>query len=242
MDFFKKLFGVKDKPQTQTIEIFGNEYVIDVSPAAIQKRAENYEELKQNSWKEIVEVDFIKDDGTVFYKRQSVNTYESDFIGFYGFMKFSPNKKYCVISVDAGNDKEKGKVALVDTETKKLLYSIIVNRPHRCNVSNNGMVVCNDWNSRQSKSTTFYIFDIEGGVYFSQRVNENINDICLISSDGKYAAFDTSSSYSIKIVDVINKKLLKTYSKDNTSKIKIDLDQKTIEFHYVDETTKNVTF
>lgn len=242
MSFFKKLLGIKEKPQTETVSIFGKDYIVDVSQEAQHKRKEEYELLKQNSWKEVIEVDFIKDDGTVFYKRQTVNTHEEDLTGFYGIMKFSPDKKYCVVFVDASNDKEKGKVALVETQRQKLLYSIEVNRPRKCNVSNIGLVSCNDSNSRQSKSTTFYVFDLLGNIYFSQRINENIGDLCLISSDGNYAAFDTCASYSLKIIDVINKKIMKTISKDNTNKIEIDLDQKNILFHYVNGTNKNLTF
>lgn len=242
MSFFKKLLGIKEKPQTETISIFGKDYIIDVSQEAQQKRKEEYEITKQNSWKEVIEVDFTKDDGTIFYKRQTVNTHEEDLTGFYGTMSFSPDKKYCVVFVDAGNDKEKGKVALVETESQKLLYSIEVNRPRKCNVSNIGLVSCNDSNSRQSKSATFYVFDLQGNIYFSQRINENIGDICLISSDGNYAAFDTCASYSLKIVDVNNKIIIKTISKENTNKIEIDLDQKNIVFHYIDGTNKNLTF
>lgn len=242
MSFFKRIFGINKKPQTETISIFGKDYIVDLSQEAMQKRTEEDEIIKQNSWKEVIEVDFVKDDGTVFYRKQTVNTHEQDLIGFYGFMRFSPDKKYCVVFVDASNDKEKGKVALVDTINQKLMYSILVNRPHKCNVSNNGLVACNDWNSRQSKSTSFYVFDVHGNVSFSQRVNENINDICLISSNGNYAAFDTCLSYNLKIVDVVNKKVTKTISKVDTSKIEIDLDQKHIMLHYANGATKNITF
>lgn len=242
MSFFKRIFGINKKPQAETISIFGKDYIVDLSQEAMQKRTEEDEIIKQNSWKEVIEVDFVKDDGTVFYKKQTVNTHEQDLIGFYGFMRFSPDNKYCVVFVDAGNDKEKGKVALVDTINQKLLYSILVNRPRKCNVSNNGLVSCNDSNSRQSKSTSFYVFDLQGDVHFSQRINENINDICLISSNGNYAAFDTCSSYNLKIVDVVNKKVTKTISKVDTSKIEIDLDQKHIMLHYANGATKNITF
>lgn len=242
MSFFKKLLGIKENLQTETISVFGKDYIVDVSQEAQQKRKEEYEIIKQNSWQEVIEVDFIKDDKTIFYKRQTVNTHEEDLVGFYGTMRFSPDKKYCVVFVDAGNDKEKGKVALIETESQKLLYSIDVNRPRKCNVSNNGLVACNDSNSRKSKSNTFYIFNKQGNVYFSQRVNENIGDICLISSDGNYAAFDTCASYCLKIADVNNKKIMKTISKESTNKIEIDLDQKNILFHYVNGTNKKVTF
>jgi hypothetical protein len=242
MSFFKRIFGKKGNSTTETITVLGKDYVIDLSQEAQRKRKENYEIIKQNSWKEVIEVDFVKDDGTIFFKRQTVNTHEEDLTGFYGTMRFSPDKKYCVVFVDAGNDKEKGKVALVETESQKLLYSIEVNRPRKCNVSNTGLVSCNDSNSRQSKSTTFYVYDLKGNTHFSQRINENIGDICLISSDGNYAAFDTCTSYSLKIVDVMNKKIIKTLSKDNTNKLEIDLDQKTIILHYVNGTNKAVNF
>lgn len=242
MSFFKKLLGIKEKPKTQTISVFGKDYIVDISPEAQKKRKEDFEITKQNSWQEVIEVDFITDDGDIFYKRQTVNTHEEDLTGFYGTMKFSPDKKYCVVFVDASNDKEKGKVALVETQSQKLLYSIEVNRPRKCNVSNIGLVSCNDFNSRQSKSTTFYVFDLLGNIYFSQMINDNIGDLCIISSDGNYAAFDTCASYSLKIVDINNKKILKTISKDNTNKIEIDLEQKNILFHYCNGANKKVTF
>jgi hypothetical protein len=231
----KRLNKPKVKLKTETINIFGKDYVIDLSPEAQQKRNEEYEVIKQNSWKEIKEVDLLGDNGEVFYKTQWVNGYEQELTGFYGIMTFSPDKKYCVVFVDASNDSEKGKVALVETESKKLLYSIEVNRPHKCNVSNNGLVACNDWNSRKSKSTTFYVFDLQGNNHFSQRVNENIGDICLISIDGNYAAFDTCASYSLKIVDVNNKKIISSISKDYTTGINIDFNIRTITLQYADD-------
>ena len=237
MNFLKKLFGVKDKPKTATLNIFGNDYIIDLSPEAQQKRNEDYEKLKQNSWIEINEVSLVRDDGVIFYETQFVNSYEEELVNFYGKMKFSKNKEYCVVFVGS-IDGEKGIVALVNTVTQTLLYKINVNSPHKCNVSNNGIVTCNDWNLHNSKSTSFFVFDITGNAIFSQRMNENIGDICLISEDGSLAAFDTFKCYNVKIVDVLNKKIIHTYSKENTKKIDFDLENKRIFFGYLDGTQK----
>ncbi|WP_395060030.1 hypothetical protein [Flavobacterium sp.] len=237
MRFLKRFFGIKGEPKAVTINVFGNDYVVDLSPEAQQKRNDDYEILKQNSWKEINEVSLVGDDGVTYYETQFVNPYEEELVNFYGRMKFSENKEYCVVFVGAFFG-EKGMVALVNTTTQTLLYKINVNSPHKCNVSNNGIVACNDWNSHDSKSTSFFIFDVNGSVIFSQRMNENIGDTCLVSKDGNLAAFDTFKTYNIKIVDIENKKIIHNFSKGNTKKIDIDFEDKKIIFEYFDDTRK----
>lgn len=236
----KRLNKPKLKPQTETINIFGNDYVIDVSPEAQQKRKEEYEITKQNSWKENKEVDLLTDNGKVFYKTQRVNYYERELVGFYGKMIFSENKEYCVVFVGAGNDTEKGKVALVNANTRQLLYKIDINRPHKCKVSNNGLVACNDWNSREAKSTNFFVFDISGKEFFKQRVNSSVSDICLINNEGTYAAFDVLPQTELRVVDLIKKKVIKTIPLNFSTMNNFELlDDKVILF-YNDSSKKEI--
>lgn len=241
MGFLKKLFGSKKESKSTTINILGKDYIIDLSPEAQQKRNEDYEILKQNSWVEINKVSLVRDDGVVFYETQFVNSYEEELVNFYGKMKFSENKQYCVVFV-GGFDGEKGTIALVNTVSKTLLYKVKINSPHKCNVSNNGIVICNDWNSHNSKSTSFFAFDIDGNIIFSQRMNENIGDICLINEQGNLAAFDTFKSNKVKIVDIFNKRILHNFSKDNTLNILVDLENKrvTFDFYNGDKKTKTI--
>lgn len=197
MTFFKKLFGIKEKPQTETINIFGKDYVIDVSPEAQKKRNEDYEIEKLNSWKEIKEVEFIKDNGKVFYKTQWVNNYEQELTGFYGKMIFSENKQYCVVFV-SGNNEEKGKIALIDTSNRKLLYKIDVKQPHRCIVANKGLVICEDW----STSCYVYVLDLKGDMLLKKRHNTSIGDAFeLIDNETKFK-YNINYSGQIHIINL----------------------------------------
>lgn len=240
MSFFKKLFGKKEKPQTETINVFGKDYVIDLSVEAQQKRAENYEIMKQNSWNEIKEVDLLTENGKVFYKIQWTNSYEQELTGFLGKMIFSENKEYCVVFVDAINT-EKGIVALVNANTQQLLYKIEISRPHKCKVSNNGLVACNDWNRRGAKSTNFFVFDIFGKEHFKQRVNSSVSDVCLINNCGTYAAFDVLPQTELRVVDLINKKTIKTIPLNFNHIINITLEDNKITFFNNDNSKKDIT-
>ncbi|HFG0576722.1 TPA: hypothetical protein ACGFUY_000542 [Flavobacterium psychrophilum] len=236
MNFIKKLFRIKEELKTPKFNTNDINIEIDLSPEGFQKRKDEYEIIKQNSWLEINKIS-IRDDGVVFYDTQFVNSYEEELVDFYGIMKFSENKEYCVVFVK-GFGSEKGIVALVNTTSPALLYKININSPHKCNVSNNGIVVCNDWNLHNSKSTSFFVFDINGNVIFSKRMNENIGDLCLISKDGTQAAFDTLKTYSINIVNIQKNKITHKFSKEQTKKIDIDFDKKTIILEYFDSPNK----
>ena len=59
MTFFKKLFGIKEKAKTETINIFGKDYKIDVSPEALKKLDEYH---KSDEYKDFrAELDLKKE-------------------------------------------------------------------------------------------------------------------------------------------------------------------------------------
>jgi len=193
----KRLTKPKIKPQTKFVNVFGKEYVIDLSPEAQKKREEEYEIEKLNSWKQIKEINFLRDDNKVFYKTQWVNNYEKELTGFYGKMIFSENKQYCVVFV-SGNNEEKGKIALIDTSNRKLLYKIDVKQPHRCIVSNKGLVICEDW----STSCYVYVLDLKGDMLLKKRHNTSIGDAFeLIDNETKFK-YNINYSGQIHIINL----------------------------------------
>ncbi len=129
----------------------------------------------------------------------------NDIAGFYGTEEFSENKKYCVICNGVNHD-EKGEIALISVEGKKLLFKKQIARPNDCHVSNNGVVICCDWTITNLSTGKFLVFDKAGVLLYSQKTIANLGN-CGISNDGKIALFETYNSNtkdsdSIFLIDI----------------------------------------
>ncbi|MGJ5643225.1 hypothetical protein [Formosa sp. S-31] len=206
---------------------------------------ENLSDVSQpkfNIWEGSRKIDFIREDGQLFYKSERVNFREQEVIGFYGVKVFSENGAYCVVFIDGYNENKEGSVALVETKTKTVLYVNKLNRPHICNVSNNGIVICNDWMSCEKEQSSFRVFDLSGSEIFAQDLRQNIGDTCLIDENGTVAVFDTCRSYQFNIVDISRKKLIKKIDKEYTIKTNVDIENRTISLFYEDSKLKVIKF
>lgn len=136
--------------------------------------------------------------------------------GFYGMVEYSENKDYSISYSDGyyENDRWKnGNLALIKGNI--LLFKKKVERPQDCLVSNNGNVVCCDWQNSNKLSGKFIIFDCTGNEIFIKKTSANLGKSS-ISNDGKYAVFetycsDTNDSNSIFVIDIENRELIKQF-------------------------------
>jgi hypothetical protein len=150
-------------------------------------------------------------------KRSDENTIE-DVTGFYGSDEYSYNKVFCVSYCDGyyeNNKRKLGEIALVKDKT--LLFKKKIPRPNDCKVSNEGIVICCDWNSYDGLDGRFLIFDTTGKQLFSKKTNANLGT-CAISDDSKIAIFETHNAQNndgnkVFIVDVELKKLIQTFER-----------------------------
>ncbi|AWG24813.1 hypothetical protein [Flavobacterium kingsejongi] len=220
MNIFKWLFSSYKKNETVVINILGKEYIIDLSNEATKERAAEFELLKKKSW---------KSKGS---KRRSLNSYEQTIIGNTGLINFSESGEYAVAYLSAGNDSMKGYISLIHTPREKVLFSIDAIRPHDCKVSNNGFIACNDWGKVANSKGKFLIYDVNGEIHYKRSINENIGDLCLITPDGSLAVYDTLSTNSLRVIDVKNKKQLKSFDKYSTNVMRAEFEGKTIIFEY----------
>ena len=189
MSLFKKLFGIKEKPKTETINIFGNDYVIDVSPEAMQKRKTEYEEEEKSSWIGSNKIERIRDDGYVIYKLNRVSSIEREQIGFYGLKRYSDNGDYCVAYIS--NDDDEFNIALIDVKLKKVLYKYKLHQPKRCRVTNKGIVVYENWGKQLS--STVYVLDVNGSILLKKRHNSILGDIF------EFVENETAFKYSLNL-------------------------------------------
>ncbi|HHT9079589.1 TPA: hypothetical protein ACT5CJ_002377 [Flavobacterium psychrophilum] len=200
MTFFKKLFGIKEKPLTETINVFGKNYVIDLSPEAQEKKKKEYELEYNNRWIGSNEIESTRDDGFIIYKLKRVNATEREQIGIYGLKWFSNNNKFCVIysRYEEGNFN----IGLVDVEQKKILFKLKLNRPHRCRLTNNGLVICEDWGNNNSNSNYIYVIDVDGKILYKKRHNTSIGDTFeLIENETKFK-YNINYSGQIHIINL----------------------------------------
>lgn len=170
----KRVFKSKEKSQTATINVFGKKYKIDLSSEAQQKRNEDYEIEKNNRWIGSNQIERKRDDGCIIYKSNRVSSAEREQIGFYGLKWFSENNKFCVVYL-AHNDVDFN-IGLIDIEQKNILYKLKLDGPHRCRVTNSGLVICEDWGNYKSNSSYIYILDNKGKILYKKRHNSVIGD------------------------------------------------------------------
>lgn len=180
--------------------------------------------------------EFIKraKEGTLFNEKKDYENTIEDIAGFYGSEEYSPNKVFCVSYCDGHyeNDSwQNGEVALIKDKT--LLFRKEIQRPNDCHVSNNGIVICCDWQNSDALTGTFLIFDTTGEQIFSKKTSANLN-ACAISGNSKVALFETLNSNtedsdSIFIVDIEQKIIIQKLERPSSfNKAIIDTDNKLI--------------
>jgi hypothetical protein len=141
-----------------------------------------------------------------------------DIAGFYGQQRKSPDSRFIVLSADSYqlNGKNKnGQLALLND--KKLLFKISLQRPNDAHVSNNGIVICCDWQNSEALTGKFLVFNSSGEMVFSKKTTANLGN-CALSESGLYALFetygsDTGHSNQVFIVDITNKTILAQFER-----------------------------
>lgn len=153
-----------------------------------------------------------------------IGTYEKsieEITGFYGSEEYSPNKEYCVSYCDGYYNNEKwknGDIALIKGKT--LLFKKKIQRPNDCHVSNEGIVICCDWQKSDALTGNFLIFNTSGETIFSKKTSANLG-FCAISDNSNIAVFetagsDTEDSNQIFIIDVYQSKIIQKFDKQSS--------------------------
>ena len=108
-----------------------------------------------------------------------------------------------------------GQVHLV--KDKDLLWTKQLERPNDCAVSDNGVIIVEDWlRSKKSLGGNIYIFDSKGVLLFEKQFESNLS-ACGVSRDGKHAVFSTAfPDNSIYLIDVEGRVVLWRFK--NTAK------------------------
>lgn len=157
-------------------------------------------------------------DGTLFNDKNNHEITIEDIAGFYGSNEYSSNKNYCVTYCDGHYENEKwknGSLALI--KDMILLFKKEIQRPNDGYVSNDGFVICCDWQNSNELTGTFLIFDTGGEQIFAKKTSANLGT-CAISDNSKFALFethnsDTEDSNSIFIIDIEQKKIIHKFQR-----------------------------
>ncbi len=171
MNLLKKFISLirvnKKNENTATfkVEVFGKEYskTFNATPEQVNEALKIMQENAKydiGEWVGNNEIESVRDDGYVIYKRNRVTTKERNQIGFYGLKWFSENGKYCVVWVC--DEDEEYNVGLVDCIEKRILYKRKITRPHDCIVNDLGIVCCEDWGKRDGEINSIILIDSNG--------------------------------------------------------------------------------
>ncbi len=172
MSFFNSLFGKKKEIISETL----------------------------NQWEGINEVESLREDGHIIYKSNRVSSLERQQIGIYGLKWYSNNNKYCVVYL-SDNDVDYN-IGLVETITKQILFKIKLDRPHRCRLTNEGLIVCEDWGQHNCNSSYIYLIDNTGKILLKKRHNSAIGNIFeLIENETKFK-YNLNYTGELKIIDL----------------------------------------
>src|SRR5690606_33099685 len=106
-------------------------------------------------WAGSNKIERIREDGYVVFEINRVNYDQRKIVGFYGLKRYSGNGNFCCVYLDGD---EKYNLALIDVFTNEVLFTKKLKRPHRCRVSNSGIVVCEDW----VKGSKLYFYNKSG--------------------------------------------------------------------------------
>lgn len=157
-------------------------------------------------------------EGALFNDKNNHEITSEDVAAFYGSNEYSPNKNYCVTYCDGYYENElwkNGNLALI--KEMSLLFKKEIQRPNNCYVSNDGFVICCDWQNSNELTGMFLIFDTAGKQIFARKTSANLG-ACAISDNSKIALFetynsDTEDSNSIFIVDIEQKKIIHKFER-----------------------------
>lgn len=202
MNFFKKLFQgtAKPKSETITVNLLGKDFIVDISAEAREEYAANHAQQLRDIWKGSNEVEMVRPDGYTVYKSNRVTSVEREAIGFYGLKWYSDNGKYCVVYLSQSD--ETYNVGLVDVANKQIIYRIRLKRPHRCRVTKNGVVICEDWGGHDTLATKIYILGNTGLIINEKRHNAALGDIFeSIDNETKFR-YNINSSGKIYTIDL----------------------------------------
>lgn len=154
-----------------------------------------------NLWQGSNEIERIRDDGNIIYKSNRVNSDERQQIGIYGLKWFSNNLKFCVVYM--AHEDEDFNLGLVDVQQQKILFRIKLQRPHHCRVSNNGIIVCEDWGIQNNITCNIYILDINGDILLNKKHNVSLGDTFeLIENESKFK-YNLNYSGRVKIIELL---------------------------------------
>ena len=176
--------------------------------------------------------------GSIKNSNQTFENTIEDIAGFYGTESYSKNGLYCVYYSDGYYEGEKwknGEIALINVNEKSLLFKKRIKRPNDCKVSNNGIIVCPDWQSHKGSSGKLIILNSKGEKLFERRTTANLGN-CFISMDSKIVVFETYSSETpdsnkIFVVDVNKSEIIHSFSRPITfHDAQIDTEDLTINF------------
>lgn len=148
--------------------------------------------------------------------------------------KMSLNNEYSIYWIDGHTDEKgkwcNGRVQL--NRNNKVVYNNQIERPFKCNVSNNGVVICDDSTknsldyTKKIKSRLF-CFDSRGFIMFKKQFSANIGDIFMIDPNGEIAIVDTlysdtNHSNKIFVFNLLNGKIIDQVEKNEIISTKID--------------------
>lgn len=156
--------------------------------------------------------------GTLFSGKNNRTQTMEDIAGFYGLQRYSSDNQYCIIYCDGHRENGKwkeGSLALIKDKT--LLFKKEIERPNDCYVSDDGIVICCDWQNTDLLAGTFEIFNSTGEIIFSKSTTANLG-ACSISPDSNIALFetyssDTDDSNQIFVVDVQQKRIIHQFDR-----------------------------
>jgi len=174
----------QNKRDTVKINIFGKEY----DTGATKEDIEKYEKYIEN----------ISYDNNWLDKEKRLTIAEREQVGFSGFKLYSENGIYCVVYTN--DDESNFNVGLIDVKNKIILYRKKVCRAHRCLVSNNGTVLCEDWGNYKTNANYVLVFDITGQIKLKKRHNGAIGDYFSINNDGSEITYNLN--YSGKLIKI----------------------------------------
>lgn len=161
----------------------------------------------------------IKKDKKIVVSDDFVVIKEINYIGF--FPVYSDNKEYMVCCTDSHIKSIDGKETTINgniivCKGDNVLFQKEIPRPNDAKVSDNGIIIVNDWVNYKDLCGEFLIFDDKSNLLFSKKVNANLYNNGL-SNSGKYACFQTANNDNedgskLFIVDINNLEIISCFN------------------------------
>lgn len=168
MGFFSKLFGSKKRVAVDT-------------------------QTTSPMWKGCNMVERVRDDGYVIYKSNRVTREEREQVGFYGTKWYSENGKYCAVYLP--HDDDPFNLALVDVPSGAILFKSKLQRPHRCRVTNTGILICDDWGSHDARTCYLYVIGKDGKKLYEKRHNSMLGDTFELTENETVFVYELNYSH-----------------------------------------------